>query len=945
MVNGSNFAKICLVLHSEESLTALVNDVVLCYSILSSITEIDAEELHLDTLVQTLTKEQLLTKAEIKQINMHKLFRKPNKKQGIINVLSSKALKCFSNFLHYLNNETMHHNLQMKIITNMSEINNAISYTRFVSPTTLASTKSCTSQSSDRTSRQDMHENRMYKSTSIPLELESSYSEAQSPCQADLTRSTSSPLYTKSNNTSPSNPLNKKSQHQPSQLDTYSEHLKRVHQRLPILSRQGWTNCSKTEDRFIYVTVVKSQNVGKTTEYSTSFDEILDHQMQYSGEALKIYNKMFEAIDSKTFQLILLEGNAGTGKTTLAFKFCKDWGEGNALSQYSHVILLQLRDIKDGMMNEPEKLFSKMGKLEHQIYVEMFANSGSGVLFWLEGWDELVDNLKFYSVFTDLLKGQLFPKATVVVSTRPSATGSLKQYYTFTHKFKLVGFKYKQIEEYVHCYCTDSKLAESFMRQLKHVPSLAQLAEVPMNLAILVKLFKQTSQDLPNTLTEIFHDYLMNTLQHHKYKNSESKSLVRSTQNLPPEMQKIFDTLTKYAFEHLFHHKPFSEEEISDTLFHSSDVPWDFDGLGMFEVQNRERVTGESKDYIFLYKPIQELLAALYLTTLDPKQQLIQLKEIFGNKGYEMVWVFYAGITELRVVPIDIILREKFNISQLPQQSVTQLPAKTLQQLVKAWKCCHSYFMDMTIPNEFSIEFLLTLILCCYEARNKEACRIIAMHVYPDIVCRIEIPPNRVTPYLLLAVSYFISHSTKMWSLRCEASIQSGVELLCKYITDPNIDEESIKSGLWVWCYVVKSSQIDAYCKAIKYQSSLQWIHLLNGSCLGDDGTIKLCDCLAFDRTVIKVEIENCKIGSRGLKSIGHMLNINGKILHIDLRKNSFLLEDVRDFLCNIKNQIYLEYLLLDKEFTKNFSVTSILKEINSIRGAKNASILKISHQ
>ena len=943
MVNESNFEKICLVLHSEESLTDLVNDVVLYYSVLSSITETDAKELHLNTLVQTLTKEQLLTKAESKQINTHKLFSKRNKKQGIIDVLSSKALKCFSNFLHYLNNETMHHNLQMKIITKMSEINNAISYTRSISSTTLASTKSCTSQSSDRTSRQDMHENRMYKSTSIPLELESSYSEAQSSCQTDLTRSTSSPLYTKSNNTSPSNPLNKELQHQPSQLDTYSEHLKRIHQRLPTLSRQGWTNCSKTEDRFINVTVVKSQNVGKNNEYSTSFDEILDHQMQYSGEVLKLYNKVFEAIDSKIHQLVLLEGNAGTGKTTLAFKFCKDWAEGNALSEYSHVILLQLRDIKVGMMNKPEQLFSKMGKVgKHEIYTDMVRCFGSGVLFWLEGWDELDDDLKFRSVFTDLISGQVFPKATVVVSTRPSATGSLKQFCTFTHKFKLVGFKYKQIEEYVHCYCTDS---DSFMSQLNHVPSLAQLAEVPMNLAILVKLFQQTNQNLPNTLTEIFYNYLLNILQHHKDKSIKGRGVVKSTGKLPREMQNVFNTLTKYAFDCLFHHKPFSEEEISDILFDSAEVPWSFDGLGMFGVQNCEKVAGENKNYIFLYKPIQELLATLYLTTLDPKQQLKQLQEIFGNKGYEMVWIFYAGITGLQVVPIDIIPREKFNFLQSPQQSVTQLPAKTLQELVKIWKHCHSYFMHMTISDEFNAEFLLTLILCCYEARNKEACRIIAMHVYPDIVCRIEIPPNRVTPYLLLAVSYFISHSGKLWSLRCDASIQCGVELLCTYITEHDLDETSIYGGLWVWCYVVKSSQIDAYCKAIKSQSSLQWIHLLNGSSLGDDGTVKLCDCLSFDCTVIKVEIENCKIGSRGLRSIAQMLNINRKILHIDLRKNCFLLEDVIGFLCNIKKQMYLECLRLDYEFAKNSTVTSILEEINSFRRTKSASILIITHQ
>ena len=36
-----------------------------------------------------------------------------------------------------------------------------------------------------------------------------------------------------------------------------------------------------------------------------------------------------------------------------------------------------------------------MGKLKHQIYVEMVARFGRSVLFWLEGWDELDGNLKF----------------------------------------------------------------------------------------------------------------------------------------------------------------------------------------------------------------------------------------------------------------------------------------------------------------------------------------------------------------------------------------------------------------------------------------------------------------------------------------------------------------------------------------------------------------------
>ena len=93
----------------------------------------------------------------------------------------------------------------------------------------------------------------------------------------------------------------------------------------------------------------------------------------------------------------------------------------------------------------------------------------------------------------------------------------------------------------------------------------------------------------------------------------------------------------------------------------------------------------------------------------------------------------------------------------LQQQPSILLPAKSISDLIKTWKYCHSYYED--IISNYSIEFLVMLILCCYEAKNSEACRDIADHLYTDKVCRFEIPPNHATPYLLLAVSYFISHS------------------------------------------------------------------------------------------------------------------------------------------------------------------------------------------
>ena len=143
----------------------------------------------------------------------------------------------------------------------------------------------------------------------------------------------------------------------------------------------------------------------------------------------------------------------------------------------------------------------------------------------------------------------------------------------------------------------------------------------------------------------------------------------------------------------------------------------------------------------------------------------------------------------------------------------------------------------------------------------------------------------------------------------------------------------------------MKRSEIDTFCSAIKSQSSLQWIHLLPGRDLGDDGTRKLCECLYFDSQVIKVEIDECSIGSQGLKHIGSLLNVNRKILCINLRKNNFALDDVKEFLQSIKTQQYLQSLLLDKAYCESPEILAISDEIDFIRAKKNIVPLKVTHR
>ena len=101
------------------------------------------------------------------------------------------------------------------------------------------------------------------------------------------------------------------------------------------------------------------------------------------------------------------------------------------------------------------------------------------------------------------------------------------------------------------------------------------------------------------------------------------------------------------------------------------------------------------------------------------------------NLECEMVWLFYAGLTNLNQVCIEEVV-PKHNIALIQLQHSIILPTQSLKKLVKAWKQCHTYYMDMV--TKFGTETLLPLILCCYEAKNSKACRVVVEHLYADKV-------------------------------------------------------------------------------------------------------------------------------------------------------------------------------------------------------------------
>ena len=716
-----------------------------------------------------------------------------------------------------------------------------------------------------------------------------------------------------------------------SPLDLYKSYLRTVHsQSVKILAEDWPPNPHLHFVNLALLKLTKRQKESKPHTYSILFARDNNYDLEMLTEPKQIFQ--YKRVGH---QVVLIEGNAGSGKTTLANKLCKDWAELSSLQEFSHFILLKLRDPRIAKSNDLNEIISlQLGRPALDVVESIIACHGARFAIWLEGWDELLDIYKSNSVFSDLVSGTLLPEATIVVTTRPSAIGSLEDGH-ITRRIEILGFTKEQMNEYVDrsFACNNENVptteSEDFKMELERVPNLLTLAYIPLSLCILVHVFKLCHRKLPNTLTEVYLSFLLITLQRHKEKTTGSKKRpIMSLEKLPPDLRHILIALQKLAYQSLLQEQLiFSEDDIAEALFDSQDIPWNFDGMGLFEVHQLDLLTGVSRSFNFLHKTIQELLAALYLSQLCPYEQNVELKIIFGESKFEMVWLFYAGLTKMHTLSVEKVFPAVKTECDLPEFDSTH------KSLTSIWHSSHEYYT--TLINESITEhFLLTLIICCYESQDPILCTSFCDHFYNSDTCCIDLPASSATPQVMLSLSYFIAHTNRKWSLYCGVTVTSGIQLLCRYLCNP----QNMLGRLWRLCFVVANLEKDDLSTLIQMQPCLQWLYLSFSTSLGDDGAKKLCNSLADNKTVMKLHINSCNITGEGLAAASEMLKSNESLQQLDIRGNLYTTKSLISMLKCIKYyNCILTDLFLDQKYQQNSKVIGFRDEINRIRKSKNA--------
>ena len=374
--------------------------------------------------------------------------------------------------------------------------------------------------------------------------------------------------------------------------------------------------------KFINLAVISKQEVNREEAERIKKEKIHGHidVILKKKAPIKIEN-ILQVEQGQPLTCVLIEGAPGVGKSILAWELCQRWEKGKLFQDYYIVLLVTLRDERVQRATCVADLFHHSNKkLQEEVVQEIGETNGKGTLILLEGLDELPKHLLTgYSIFTDLLSGSVFPEATVLITSRPSATDKLWQrwWQQISRHIEIVGFTEDNIDEYTMNVLPDSQLS-GFNNYLSIHPHIKSMMYVPLHCAIATTVYllcQQSDRPLPSTLTGLYtclaQTILLQYLQDHPdYKENEYK--LNSFSDLPSTVYVHFKRLCNLAFDGVD-----KQQLIFCNLSQSLDTLQQFEHLGFMDaVPERLVLSPKSANYSynFLHLSVQEYLAAYHMS-------------------------------------------------------------------------------------------------------------------------------------------------------------------------------------------------------------------------------------------------------------------------------------------------------------------------------------------
>ena len=357
------------------------------------------------------------------------------------------------------------------------------------------------------------------------------------------------------------------------------------------------------------------------------------------------YKEVFGEYNSK--ELILLEGRPGSGKTTLVHKVIKDWAEGEVLAKTRYLFFVTLRllnsERRDETLSDLLQLFYSDDEELKTMTDCIKRNDGEGVCFVIDGLDEYQPQNKKKSVIYNLLDKISLPRAMIIVSSRPSATPTLKK-DVVTKRIEVFGFNKQQIFEYINNFQFGSSPACKLKEYLLSNPNILDMCYLPVHAAMICFLFRYDQGCTSCTQTKIYEQFTRLIIHRHLTRHNADTELP-SLKELHGIPKKYFDDLCHLAFKMTTDSKQvISHHKLGFQMSPCAGSHGDEYSLGLVTVYHTIHLTGRHQNYAFLHLTFQEFLAAYHIANLDTSQQMEIIEKYSKSRHMSTVWIFYCGL-------------------------------------------------------------------------------------------------------------------------------------------------------------------------------------------------------------------------------------------------------------------------------------------------------------
>ncbi|NXH94770.1 NLRP3 protein, partial [Pachycephala philippinensis] len=584
-----------------------------------------------------------------------------------------------------------------------------------------------------------------------------------------------------------------------------------------------------------------------------------------SGAATAVTTALFEpGGDEQTPQVVVLVGAPGMGKTTVVRKVMVEWGEGMLHKQFDFVFCVDCKAIALPMEASVADLVSQCCP-GLRVPARKILDDQKKILFIFDGFEALGFSLvqpeaelssdpgevkPLELTLMSLLKKTLLPEASLLITTRPTALGSLGRCLEGEYYVEILGFSAARREEYFHRYFENPNKADMAFRFARGNEILYSLCVIPVMswtvCTILEREFCGTKNllECSKATTGMMMFYLSQLLKH---------------RDNPQVLQQFLLQLCSLAADGIWKHKVlFEEKEIKDC---------GLDQPGLLPFFLNERITTEGEDdgsvYAFTHLHLQEFFAAMFYVLEDDGEMVSSLGRL--EKDVNKLLESYSKSRK------DLNVTVRFLFGLVSQKSIEymdktigcRISPRAREELLKWLQGRHR---GLSHPGQALKVSEMDTFHFLFEMNEKSFAQSALSH-FTDL----DLQDTKLTLYDQMALSFCIQH----WDgLGC-VTLQG-----CSF----HWQDPEAELDVSVPCALRREelpSPIHLLCRALRHRGSalrvlrLQWCRLSESCCA------ELAALLQEQPSLARLELGDSSLGDGGVRLLCEGLRAPGCRLRV----------------------------------------------------------------